>query len=135
MIYQRLAKVFLIRSDIPVVPAKAGTQNPWRNFTHWVLHMNELRTCWVYILASGHHGTAYIGVTNNLRSRLELQQAGRGSEFVKKYKVHRLVHAEEFASSREAIQREKQLKNWQRDWKIKLIEQDNPDESELSHLL
>ncbi|MDB5514210.1 MAG: excinuclease subunit, partial [Tardiphaga sp.] len=61
--------------------------------------------------------------------------AGQGSEFVKKYGVRRLVHVEEFASPQEAIAREKQLKNWQRDWKIKLIQQDNPDWSDLSHLL
>jgi len=97
--------------------------------------MSETRAYWVYILASSMHGTLYIGVTNNLRSRLELHRTGRGSEFVKKYKVHRLVHAGEFALPRYAIQREKQLKNWQRDWKIRLIEQDNPDWSDLSHLL
>jgi putative endonuclease len=97
--------------------------------------MNEARSYSVYILASGMHGTLYIGVTNNLRTRLEQHRAGQGSEFVKKYGVRRLVHVEEFASPQEAIAREKQLKNWQRDWKIKLIQQDNPDWSDLSHLL
>ena len=89
----------------------------------------------VYILASGRHGTIYIGVTNDLRKRLEQHRAGHGSEFVKKYGVYRLVHAEEYPSPQQAIQREKQLKNWRRDWKIQLIEQDNPDWSDLSHLL
>ena len=89
----------------------------------------------VYILASGRHGTLYIGVTNNLRTRLELHRSGRGSKFVKKYGVFRLIHVEEFASPRDAITREKQLKNWHRDWKIRLIEEDNPDWSDLSHLL
>jgi putative endonuclease len=74
-------------------------------------------------------------VTNSLRTRLEQHRAGHGSEFVKKYGVYRLVHAEEFSSPQEAIQREKQLKNWRRDWKIQLIEQDNLDWSDLSHLL
>jgi putative endonuclease len=54
---------------------------------------------------------------------------------VKKYGIHRLVHVEEYASPQEAIAREKQLKNWHRDWKIRLIEENNPDWSDLSHLL
>jgi putative endonuclease len=90
---------------------------------------------YVYILASGRHGTLYIGVTNNLRTRLEQHRKGRGSEFVKKYRVHRLVHVETFASPQDAIAREKQLKNWHRDWKIRLIEENNLDWSDLSHLL
>jgi putative endonuclease len=89
----------------------------------------------VYILTSRKHGTLYSGVTNSLRTRLEQHRSGHGSEFVKKYAVHRLVHVETFASPQEAIAREKQLKNWHRDWKIRLIEEDNPDWSDLSHLL
>ena len=89
----------------------------------------------VYILASRRNGTLYIGVTNNLRTRLEQHRAGQGSEFVRKYAVHRLVYAEDYPSAYEAISREKQLKNWRRDWKVQLIEQDNPHWSDLSHLL
>ncbi len=90
---------------------------------------------YVYILASGRHGTLYIGVTNNLRARLEQHRAGRGSKFVSKYKVYRLVHVETFATPQEAIAREKQLKFWRRDWKIELIEKDNLDWSDLSDLI
>jgi putative endonuclease len=54
---------------------------------------------------------------------------------VKKYGVTRLVYVETYASSSEAIAREKALKEWQRDWKIRLIERDNPDWRDLSHLL
>jgi len=97
--------------------------------------MGAAGTYYVYILASGRHGTLYIGVTNNLRIRLEQHRSGRGSEFVKKYGVHRLVHVETFASPQEAIAREKQLKNWHRDWKIRLIEENNLDWSDLSDLL
>jgi len=97
--------------------------------------MSAAKTYYVYILASSRHGTLYIGVTNNLRTRLEQHRSGRGSEFVKKYSVHRLVHVETFASPQEAIAREKQLKNWHRDWKTRLIEEDNPDWGDLSHLL
>jgi putative endonuclease len=89
----------------------------------------------VYILASGHHGTLYIGVTNDVRKRLEDHRAGRGSKFVSRYKVFRLVHVERFGSPLEAIAREKQLKNWHRDWKVELIEKDNPDWSDLSGLI
>jgi putative endonuclease len=90
---------------------------------------------YVYILASSRQGTLYIGVCNNLSNRLTLHRAGRGSQFVKKYGVTRLVYVETYASPQEAIQREKQLKNWQRDWKIRLIEEDNLDWRDLSHLL
>ena len=97
--------------------------------------MRSAVTYYVYILASRWYGTLYIGVTNNVRTRLERHRAGRGSQFVRQYKVFRLVLVEEFASPQEAISREKQLKNWQRDWKIRLIEEANPDWSDLSGLL
>ncbi|MCP3379597.1 GIY-YIG nuclease family protein [Bradyrhizobium sp. CCGUVB4N] len=89
----------------------------------------------VYILASRHHGTLYIGVTNDIGGRVELHRAGQGSKFVYKYKIFRLVHVEAFATPQEAIAREKQLKFWKRDWKIKLIEQENPDWSDRSGLI
>jgi putative endonuclease len=79
----------------------------------------------VYILASRRHGTLYIGVTNNLRTRLEQHRLGLGSAFVRKYSVHRLVYVETYEQAEEAIAREKQLKKWNRDWKIQLIEKDN----------
>jgi putative endonuclease len=97
--------------------------------------MNTPASYFVYILASKKHGTLYIGVTNNLATRLELHRSGEGSEFVKQYGITRLVYVEEYASPQEAIQREKQLKEWHRDWKIRLIEQENPDWDDLSHLL
>ncbi len=70
-----------------------------------------------------------------MSNRLTLHRAGRGSQFVKKYKVTRLVYVEMHGSPREAILREKQLKDWQRDWKIRLIEENNPDWSDLSRLI
>ena len=97
--------------------------------------MNSERSYYVYILASRHHGTLYIGVTNDVRTRLEQHRSGRGSKFVQKYKVFRLVHVETFATPQEAIAREKQLKFWKRDWKIKLIEKDNPDWNDRSGLI
>jgi putative endonuclease len=89
----------------------------------------------LYMLASKRYGTLYIGVTNNLRKRLELHRLGRGSEFVRKYDVHRLVYCETYETAIEAIRREKQLKKWNRDWKVQLIEKDNLEWRDLSDLL
>jgi putative endonuclease len=97
--------------------------------------MNPGKTYFVYILASGHHGTLYIGVTSDLRNRIDQHRTGLGSKFVSKYKIFRLVHVEAFTSPLEAIAREKQLKNWRRDWKIELIEKENLDWSDLSRLI
>jgi putative endonuclease len=85
-----------------------------------------VRSYWVYILASKPRGTLYIGVTNGLILRVEQHKVGRGSSFTRKYKVNRLVWFQEFADVREAIQREKTMKEWPREWKINLIERENP---------
>ncbi|OWQ96222.1 GIY-YIG nuclease family protein [Sphingopyxis witflariensis] len=84
------------------------------------------QTYHVYILASGRNGTIYIGVTGNLSQRIWQHRNGEGSKFAAKYDVHRLVHAEAFADVNEAIAREKAMKKWRRDWKLELIERDNP---------
>jgi putative endonuclease len=89
----------------------------------------------VYILASGRHGTLYLGITNNLQRRLTEHQPGKGSEFARKYKVGKLVHVEFFDDPESAIIREKRLKKWNRDWKLALIEQENPDWQDLTRLL
>ena len=90
---------------------------------------------YVYILASRRHGTLYIGVTNSLRKRLAQHRSGEGSSFVKAYGVHRLVYAESYDRPDEAINREKQLKRWKRDWKVELIERENLEWRDLTHLL
>ena len=87
---------------------------------------------WVYILTNKKHGTLYVGVTNDLVRRLDEHKQGSGSEFVKKYQLFKLVACEEFSFSEEAIAREKQLKNWKRQWKIDLIEEVNPNWDDLS---
>ena len=81
----------------------------------------------VYILASKRHGTLYIGITNNLSKRLGEHRTGLGSKFVRDCGVTNLVHIELFDDPKTAITREKQLKKWNRDWKINLIERENPD--------
>ena len=85
-----------------------------------------MRGYFVYMLASRSYGTLYIGVTNDLIGRVEQHRAGKGSVFTRKYKVHTLVWYQQFADIREAIQREKTMKEWPRAWKTNLIEYDNP---------
>jgi putative endonuclease len=81
---------------------------------------------WVYILASQPRGTLYIGVTNNILGRVEQYRERKGSGFTSRYGVSMLVYFEVFANVEEANQREKSLKRYLRAWKIKLIEQSNP---------
>jgi len=90
-----------------------------------------MRSYWVYILASKPRGTLYVGVTNDLAKRTHQHKTNAGAAFTKRYRVSRLVHAEEYADIRLAIEREKRLKRWRRAWKIELIEEHNPDWSDL----
>jgi putative endonuclease len=85
----------------------------------------------VYILATKPHGTLYVGITSNLPERMEQHRAGKGSAFVRKYGVTRLVYVEEFPVYAAAIQRETSIKRWKRDWKISLIESVNPEWKDL----
>jgi putative endonuclease len=80
----------------------------------------------VYILASERNGTLYIGVTSDLVKRVWEHQSDFVEGFTKKYKVHHLVWYEVHDNMEAAINREKQLKEWKRQWKITLIEKTNP---------
>ncbi|MGL4313699.1 MAG: GIY-YIG nuclease family protein [Sphingomonas sp.] len=80
----------------------------------------------VYILASGRVGTLYVGVTSDLLGRLYQHRSGVVPGFTSEYGVHRLVWYEIHESMESAIAREKRLKKWNRDWKLNLIEQSNP---------
>jgi putative endonuclease len=84
------------------------------------------RTYWAYIMASERNGTLYIGVTNDLARRVWEHRTGRGSQFAAKYRVSKLVWCESYTDVQEAIRREKQLKGWERRWKLELIERENP---------
>ncbi|OYW54641.1 MAG: hypothetical protein B7Y80_06265 [Hyphomicrobium sp. 32-62-53] len=84
------------------------------------------RTYFVYILASKPRGTLYVGVTNSILTRIEQHRAGIGSAFTKRYGVHTLVWLELHSAITLAIQREKTIKHYTRDWKINLIERENP---------
>jgi len=94
--------------------------------------MREERQPCVYILASGRYGTLYIGVTSNLMARLWPHRTGALPGFTKRYHIHRLVHFELFGDMERAIMREKQLKNWHRQWKINLINAANPEWKDLA---
>ncbi len=91
----------------------------------------EDRTYWVYILASGTLGTLYVGVTNSLERRIAEHRAGEAPGFTRRHGVHRLVWSRGFGEVTQAIRFEKQLKRWRRDWKIRLIEADNPHWADL----
>jgi putative endonuclease len=85
----------------------------------------------VYILASGRNGTLYIGVTSDLQKRTWEHKNDLIEGFTKRYSVHRLVYYELHDEMVSAIRREKQIKKWQRDWKLELIEGENPDWDDL----
>ncbi|MDP1677057.1 MAG: GIY-YIG nuclease family protein [Bacteroidota bacterium] len=84
-----------------------------------------------YFLASQKNGTLYIGMTNNLRNRVVQHKEGLIPGFTQKYKVTMLVYFEEFKDVRDAIIRETQTKRWKREWKIELIELNNPEWKDL----
>lgn len=81
----------------------------------------------VYIMSNKNRTTFYIGVTNNLHRRVAEHNNGEGSKFVQRYKLYDLIYYEHFTDIEYAIKREKQLKNWHRDWKLNLIKEFNPN--------
>jgi putative endonuclease len=85
----------------------------------------------VYILASKRNGTLYIGVTSDLRKRVGEHKNDLVEGFTRKYGVHRLVYYELHDEMMSAIQREKQMKKWNRAWKLELIEKQNPSWTDL----
>jgi putative endonuclease len=84
------------------------------------------RSYFVYIVTSKPRGTLYIGVTNNLHRRMIEHRERRASSFTQRYKVFLLMWFEQHSNIHAAIQREKSLKLYPRDWKMNLIERDNP---------
>ena len=90
---------------------------------------------YVYIMASQKRGTLYTGVTNDLVRRVAEHKEGLGSTFTSRYGVVKLVYFEDTPSVQAALAREKQLKKWSRQWKIELIERDNPDWEDLYYLV
>ncbi len=93
--------------------------------------MIEKQPC-IYILASKLYGTLYVGVTSDLVSRLYQHRDQAIPGFTKRYAVHMLIRYEMFGHMEQAILREKQLKRWHRQWKINLIESENPHWADLA---
>ena len=89
----------------------------------------------VYLLASGQHGTLYLGVTRDLARRVFEHKSKALPGFSRKYGINRLVWYEEYPTAIEAIEREKDMKKWRRDWKVLLIEEQNPLWADLYPLL
>ena len=85
----------------------------------------------VYILANKKNGTLYVGVTSNLLKRVWEHKNNLADGFTKKYSVHKLVYFEQTENIISAMEREKQLKNWKRKWKLELIEKNNFDWKDL----
>lgn len=83
------------------------------------------------MLANSKHGTIYLGSALDLIARIYEHQNGAGSQFVAKYGLNRLVWYQPFMLVAEARDREYQMKKWRREWKINLIERDNPDWDDL----
>lgn len=81
----------------------------------------------VYILASQRNGTLYIGVTSNLIARVWQHKNNFVEGFTSRYACHTLVYYEQHLTMEAAITREKQLKKWRRAWKLRLIEEQNPN--------
>ena len=90
------------------------------------------KTYYVYILASKRIGTLYIGFTSNLEKRVHEHKNNIVKGFTAKYNVHQLVYFEQTVDVNSALQREKQLKKWDRKWKLDLIEKMNPEWNDLS---
>ena len=87
---------------------------------------------WVYILASKRNGTLYIGFTNDLDRRIFEHKFKLLPGFTKRYSVDKLVYYEEHTCRDDAFVRERQMKKWNRAWKIELIEKDNPRWNDLA---
>lgn len=86
---------------------------------------------WVYIMTNKPFGTLYIGVTSDLAARVWQHRNGKGSAFCKRYGLTRLVYADQCPSITDAIAREKAMKAWNRNWKLRQIVEVNPDWEDL----
>ena len=82
---------------------------------------------YIYIMTNKPNGVLYIGVTSSLENRIYQHKNNLIPGFTSKYQLHNLVYYEVFNDIRDAITREKQLKNWRRIWKVGLIEKENPE--------
>jgi putative endonuclease len=112
--------------DFHVIPACFWRESSVFAFSNKIPAMTGEKQPAVYILASKRNGTLYIGVTGHLAQRIWQHRNDVTEGFSKKYQIHMLVYFELHGSMESAILREKQLKKWERRWKIHLIEKANP---------
>ncbi len=89
-------------------------------------------TYYVYIMSNINHTVFYTGVTNNIKRRVLEHKTGIGSGFTSKYRLTKLLYYEKFSNINNAIKREKQFKNWHRDWKINIIKEVNPNMEDMA---
>ena len=94
--------------------------------------MKTIHKYYVYILGSQKNGTLYIGMTNDLQQRVYQHKTGAIKGFTQKYGVSLLVYFEEYQQVTQAIERENNLKRWKRAWKLKLIEKENSNWTDLA---
>ncbi len=85
-----------------------------------------MRASYIYIITNKGRTIFYTGVTTNLAKRITQHKLGIGSKFTQRYNIKDLIYFEKFSDVNQAIDREKQLKNWHRKWKINLIKTINP---------
>ncbi|MDN3594487.1 GIY-YIG nuclease family protein [Zunongwangia endophytica] len=85
-----------------------------------------MKSSFVYILTNRYRTVFYTGVTNDLKKRIAEHHSGNGSNFTSKYQIKDLIYFEEFSEIEQAIAREKQIKNWKKEWKLELIKGLNP---------
>lgn len=87
---------------------------------------------YIYIITNKKRGTLYIGTTRDLEKRIRMHKSKEITGFSKRYNLTKLVYYEEYELITEGISREKAMKYWKRDWKIKTIEKENPEWKDLS---
>jgi len=91
-----------------------------------------MKSYYVYIITNKKNGVLYIGVTNDIERRIYEHKNKLVEGFSSKYNLNKLVYFEETSDIRTALEREKRLKKWNRDWKIRLIKEKNPNWEDLS---
>lgn len=96
-------------------------------YLFYICNMPIEKIGFIYIVTNKSNSSLYTGVTSDLESRIYEHKSGKGSKYTGKYKCTKLIYFEQFPDIVSAIDRDKQLKNWNRQWKIELIEKTNPD--------
>ena len=90
---------------------------------------------WVYIMTNKPGGVLYTGVCADIAARVHQHRTGTGSKFCRRYNLTRLLHVEHYPTIEDAIIREKRVKEWHREWRVRLIEEGNPTWADLWHCI